>query len=276
MLREFQRFLVSSCHAEYINEAEVFRFPRGLLPVDARIVSVDDIVKAIYYLDQKWQATQDPAKKANISTAQAEIVFGFFAGLRRMEGLKMRKADYIPGNFPEVIVRANDARKLKTANATRRIPLGLMTFPFQEFLDDPQAVFLQSEAESPTAEAINGKAEDEFFLANSTDQIIIPIIHDALQTVTGDRTLHYHTLRHSFCCWTLLRRMLSELPEIPELFSQPEMDQTMDWLRQSKYFRDRLYRNSSVTNDHLWCVSTLMGHAAPPTSLSSLSMFSIC
>lgn len=269
VLREFHRFLVSACDAETINEAEVFRFPRGLLPVDARIVSVDDIFAAIYYLDQKWQATQDPTRKANIQIARAEIVFGFFAGLRRMEGLKMQKVDYIPGDLPEVIVRANEMRALKTANATRRIPLGLMTFPFQDFLDDPNAAFLDSKPEFREAQASKSDVKNELFFAAASDNTIIPIIHDALQAVTGDRTLHYHTLRHSFCCWTFLRLMLSELPEIPDLFPQPEMDQTMDWLRASKYFRDSLNRNSTVTNDHLWCVSTLMGHAAPPSSLSS-------
>jgi len=269
VLREFHRFLVSECDAETINEAEVFRFPRGLLPVDARIVSVDDIFAAIYYLDKKWQAALDPARKANIQIAQAEIVFGFFAGLRRMEGLKMQKVDYIPGHLPEVIVRANEVRALKTANATRRIPLGLMTFPFRDFLDDPNAAFLDSKSELPEGQTSKSDAKNELFFATASDNTIIPIIHDALQAVTGDRTLHYHTLRHSFCCWTFLRLMLSELPEIPDLFPQPEMDQTMDWLRASQHFRDRLYRNSTVSNDHLWCVSTLMGHAAPPSSLSS-------
>lgn len=260
VLREFHRFLVCECGAQPINEAEVFRFPRGMFPVDARIISVEDVAKALDYLDIKASNTKNLRKQKNCRIAQAEIVFGFFAGLRRMEGLGLRRIDYFGGNKAQVIVRATETRNLKTANATRRIPIGVMTHPFSKFLNYPNRICLDS-----TAPSSQGKEAALFEVAS--DDVIIPIIHDALQAVTGDRTLHYHTLRHSFCCWTLLRLMLSDLPEIPDLF--PHLEMTREFLHASKDFRKALYGNETVTNDHLWALSTLMGHSAPPVSLSN-------
>jgi integrase len=260
ILREFHRFLVAECGAHTINEAEVFRFPRGRFPVDARIVSIEDISKALEYLENKASQEKNSKKQKHYWIAQAEIVFGFFAGLRRMESLGLRRVDYLGGKRAQVIVRATETRQLKTANATRQIPLEAMTHPFPEFLTYLDRVGLEPAKKSDPV------LETALFDVAS-DNVIIPIIHEALQEVTGDRTIHYHTLRHSFCCWALLRCMLSDLPEIPDLF--PHLEQTSKFLRSSVDFRQALYGGTSVTNDHLWGLSTLLGHSSPSVSLSN-------
>lgn len=255
-LREFQRYLVSECKAQPINECEVFRFSRGLLPVDARIVSIEDISKAIDCLEKKAAGTNNPARQRNFQIAQAEIVLGFFGGLRRMEGLGLRRVDFRPGPKAEVIVRTTETRHLKTANATRRIPIALMTAPFPRFLNLLNDSFLALRKDGADLQAL--------LFDPASDDVIIPIIHDALQSVTGDGTLHYHTLRHSFCSWTLLRLMLADLPEIPDLF--PHLGMTTTWVKASAEFRRSIYGNDG--GDHLWYVSSFMGHAGPGISLS--------
>lgn len=256
-LREFQRYLVSECHGQSIDEAEVFRFSRGLLPVDARIISVDDVFKVMAHLEVKSASTESPKRRKNYQIAQAEIVLGFFGGLRRMEGLGLPRLDYQPGPDAEVIVRTTETRHLKTANATRRIPLGVMTTPFPEFLKFLDAAFRSSREGDAASQAL--------LFHPASDDVIIPIIHRALQSVTGDRKMHYHSLRHSFCNWTLLRLMLADLAEIPDLF--PHLEKTKQFLQASREFRTKIYGNAR-TGDHLWYLSSLMGHATPGMSLS--------
>ncbi len=57
-LREFYRYLRREGMAEPLNDMDVFKVPRGFLPVDATIVSIDDIAKALEYLrfepNPKW------------------------------------------------------------------------------------------------------------------------------------------------------------------------------------------------------------------------------
>lgn len=253
-LREFHRFLVSEHKVEPINESVAFRVARGLLPVDSRIISLDDCFRTVDRIDD---LCPEPMLKA---VAKAELIFGFFAGLRRMEGLGLRTVDLPGGNHCPVFVRASEERPLKTPNATRWIPMSVFTPP--ELLKSIYAWIRQP------ADCDASQKQGRALFGDISDNAVIPVIHQALQEVTQDNTMHYHVLRHSFATWTFLRLMLADLPQIPEVFRflNEHHPRTAAWLRTSKRFRTGLYGNDLVTNDHAWAVGSLLGHSSPSVS----------
>ena len=256
-LREFQRFLVANCQAAPVNEAVAFPAVRGLLPVDSRIISVDDVFNAVRYIAMEPGLTRDPL---NRSVAQREVILGFFGGLRRDEGLGLSAIDFLGGRLAAVLIRPSDGRNLKTPNATRASLLSPLIYPFSDLQKIANSMRLQGDAGHESQES-------PLLFGGASDDVIIPIIHRALQEVTGDRTMHFHVLRHSFATWTFLRLMLADLPEIPDLF--PHLPKTTEWLRTSRVFRRLLYGNELVSNDHAWAGATLLGHSSPPVSLEN-------
>lgn len=251
-LREFQRFLVATCGATPIDEAAVCSLPGGLLPVDARVVSLEDMYAAVGY------AAKEPGLgSARLRHAvQVQMILGFFAGLRRMEGLGLRICDCPGGMLFPIFVRNWKDRRLKTPNAIRWIPMGL--FAPKYFVEIVRSWVFSQMAEQ------DGSATHAKLFSRLSDDMVIPIIHKALRAVTGDDTLHFHVLRHSFGTWTFLRLALTDLEAVPVLF--PHLPETMIWLRESHTFRRELYGNATVTNDHAWATADLLGHGSPAVS----------
>jgi len=251
-LREFYRYLRREGMAEPLNDMDVFKVPRGFLPVDATIVSIDDIAKALEYLrfepNPKWS-------DRNREIARVTVLCGFFAGLRTMEGLGALRKDFPGGPLLPFRVLASDTRGLKTINATRMILMSIFMAPFQDFQKIALA-WAQSGAQSdPHASLFDGASDD----------LIICMVNEALRAVTGNDRVRYYNLRHSFACWTITRLLLSDLPYIPDLF--PHLPMTSIWLEHSQNFRRSLYGNDRVSNDHAWALSTLLGHSRPTVSL---------
>ncbi len=256
-LREFHSYLVAKRIGSPLNDASVFRVRRGFLSVDASIASVEDVFAALEYIhyepNSSWKAK---ARKA----AQRLILIGFFAGLRTMEALDAPQRDFPGGKLLPIYVLPTPERNLKTANAARKIPVSTFIRPFEhlrKIVDDWAGAPIKSGHES---------AEKPLFESIS-DDVVIPIINDALRSVTGNENLRYYSLRHSFASWTLTRLLLSQFPQIPNLF--PHLPKTTEWLMQSKQFRRELYGNDLVENDHAWAVAVLMGHSTPTVSFAS-------
>jgi hypothetical protein len=88
--------------------------------VDASILTVDDYLNIRKYLCDHWPANDHPDL---VDIAEIITVLGFRCGLRRMEVLMLRVGDFCGGERTELLVRPWALRKLKTPNATRRIPL---------------------------------------------------------------------------------------------------------------------------------------------------------
>ncbi len=243
-LREYHRHLVhDDYHAKSINEAKVFRVPSGLLPVDARVISLDDLFRAIEIIktakNPRWT---DLYRRI----ALGQIVVIFLAGLRRMEGLGLDPADVWPSPLFDIFVRENKHRGLKTPNAERRSVLSTFAYPFNELLD--YVWDLYDEAKE------RGTALD----CGISDDVIVPIIHTALSEATGDEDCHAHTLRHSAAHWMLLRLAISDSDYVPNLF--PHLPLTMRWLEASKTFRGLFYLNNdqASSNDHAWAVASTL------------------
>ena len=251
-LREYHRHLVhdEDYHAKSIDEAKAFRVPSGLLPVDARVISLDDLFRAIEII----KTAENPRwSELYRRIALGHIVVIFLGGLRRMEALGLDPADVLPGTWFEVFVRENEHRGLKTPNAERKIVLSTFAYPFNELLDYVWDLYDLAKE--------RGGALD----CGISDDVIIPIIHDALYQATGDDDCHAHTLRHSAAHWMLLRLAVSDsgLNYVPNLF--PHLPLTMRWLEASKTFRALFYLNNdqSSSNDHAWAVASTLGHSNP-------------
>jgi integrase len=253
-LREFYRHLRHEGLATPLNDMDVFTVARGYLPVDATIVSIDDVAKALEYLrfdpNPKWS-------DRNREIARVTVLCGFFAGLRTMEGLGALRKDFPGGPLLPFRVLASDTRGLKTINATRMVLMSVFMDPFQDFQKIASA-WAQSGAQiDPQASLFDGASDD----------LIISMVNEALRAVTGNDRVTYYNLRHSFACWTITRLLLSDLPYIPDLF--PHLPMTSIWLQHSNDFRHSLYGNDLVSNDHAWALSTLLGHSRPTVSLAN-------
>jgi len=245
-LRQYQRHIWNVYHAPEIDEAEVLRVAPGSDCADANVVSIDEIFKSLEYIEtsrnRKW-------KKLYRIVARGLIVMDFLGGLRRAEGLGLMPTDLLPGPFGHLLVRDNEIRTLKTENANRCIPLGVLAHPFSKLLEPVDDLF--REARRIGTDISCGMSDD----------VIVPIVHKALQTVTGLKNCHGHTLRHSAAHYAFIRLMLADLNQ-RDLF--PHLPITTAWLRFSPDLRALLLHNGqSMNNDCAWVVATIMGHSNP-------------
>jgi integrase len=245
-LREYHRHLVSRYNASPVNEAVAFHVAAGTYPVDARVISIDDLFSAIEYIKTAPNSNWTELYRC---VALGHLVLIFLGGLRRMEALGLAPQDALPSTFFHIFIRENEFRGLKTPNADRGITLATFAYPFNELLEYVWNLYDEA------------KARGGDFSCGISDDVIVPIIHQALQSATGDNECHLHTLRHSAAHWMLLRLAVSDFDHVPDLF--PHLPLTMRWLKASKRFRTLFYLNVSSSNDHAWAVAVTLGHSNP-------------
>lgn len=245
-LREYHRHLVTKYKATPLNEAVAFHVAAGPCPVDARVISIEDLFRTIDHI-QTAQNTNWTALYRRV--ALGHLVLIFLGGLRRMEALGLAPEDVSPSNFFEVFIRENQFRGSKTPNAERRIMLANFAYPFTELLDHVWNLYDEA------------KARGGNLSCGISDDVIVPIIHRALQVATGDKDCHLHTLRHSAAHWMFLRLTLGNLDHVPNLF--PHLPLTMRWLQASEMFRKLFFHNDASRGDDAWAVTSTLGHSNP-------------
>jgi len=64
----------------------------------------------------------------------------------------------------------------------------------------------------------DGTDGDCLLFENPSDDVIIPMVGEALRAVTGNERVRYYSLRHSFASWTLTRLLICDLSEIQDMF----------------------------------------------------------
>lgn len=269
-LREFHRFMVNRYPNLSLNESEIFRSYRGLFSVDARILSMDDVLQILQFLDRSTLAKNEVERKA----AKFLVVLAFSIGSRRMENFWLREIDFPSCKTLSVIFRPWGNHRLKTLNATRvgHFKAFHMPPPFEQVVVDWYEMF---DRQAGKKEQYKKEKEDKFFLRGTKTaeqsipvHVLIPIVHEAMQEVTGDSTVHLHLLRHSCASWTFVRLILSDFEKIPDLFAH--IPETNRWIKESsKPFRLALYENENVTNDHGWAISTLLGQSRPDVPMDN-------
>ncbi len=268
-LREFQEFLVGKLGAASIQDRVILGSPRKLLPVDAKIITLEQFLAARRYLRQPLHRERDAKLR---HAAEVMLILGFRCGTRRMEAHGLELSDLIDHTSPWLLVRPTETRQLKTDNSKRQLPLSSL-------MPEDELDVLYSWKQARIQESVDGGSGhcSHLFAAPIQNengvvetqplsvQKLIAILHDALRQVTGDSTLHFHHLRHSFATWTFLRLMLSDLPEIPDMF--PHLPETTVWIQEAKTFRHRLYGTAHPTRRHAMSVASLLGHSGPSVSM---------
>lgn len=184
------------------------------------------------------------------------LLLGYGCGLRRREALCLRMQDIHWDFSSELLIR----RSVKTSDSMRRVPLDCLRSDLEELLYewyqmrikecggklDPQALFF-CRYESPYE-----------LLA---EQVVFNPIESALRTVTGDATLRFHHLRHSFATWMIFRHIDSRYDSMPHPFF--EFGHYGDQCRELRCLTGHGGSNMRV----LYMVAQLCGHVSPSTTL---------
>ena len=258
-LREFHHFL----HSEYGMSplAQVAQLGGGstLHPVDANLISLDE-----YYEIRNQIRNADLELKAPELPVILELLFilGFRCGVRRMEALRLRIEDVHLLGESEILVRPYEGHGLKTTSSRRKVPLYAL-------LEEDEMQLLRDWWSQCRERQRSGFSSDALFSMPSKGwgtlqaDSIFEILHTQMRRVTGDASLRYHHLRHSFASWTFLRLKLAEHGKSCVLF--PEQPKTEAWLERSSEFKARLL--GCRNRPDLYAVARLLGHSGPGMSL---------
>lgn len=92
----------------------------SLMPVDANLVSVDEYKAALQWLGSIAVYPDEEM----IEASRVALILGFRLGLRRAESGFLRLGDFDDADY--LHVRPSKMRKLKTSNARRDLPLGVL------------------------------------------------------------------------------------------------------------------------------------------------------
>jgi hypothetical protein len=103
------------------------------------------------------------------------------------------------------------------------------------------------------------------------EPFVFPQIRKALAMVTGDSSLHFHHLRHSFACWLLIRLAgnVTRLHGAANFLDHSEFSE-----RRIQDIRSFLLGNEYLGRKGAFAVSSLLGHADLATTFSSY--FHLC
>ncbi len=265
-LRAFHHYLVKMHSVESIDEGETFASGDEDLTVDANLIVEDEYQNALAYLsDGHAVRNLRPADKLVRRIAQLILILGFRCGLRRMEVLKLQLTDLILKHPAELLIRPWEQRRLKTPNATRKMPLyALLTSgeldKFREWHAQRREECENDINPSPFLFSIPGMG-----YAFLPEGMLFPLIHDALRDATNDPTVHFHHLRHSFASWMVYALMRPPKSPVPRWLDN--WVQSKEWMSKSDQLHRDLYGNSFPTRRHLYAISRLLGHSGPEMTL---------
>ncbi len=206
--------------------------------------------------------------------AQTTLItaLSFYCGLRKNEVSHLRLIDVSGRSNPVLLVRRHKERRLKYPSSRRLLPLRTLL---------PEKWYNKLMNWVKYRDAATNKLDRKAYLfsreinANQPlpEKDIFPPIQKAIRKVTGDQTLVFHHLRHSFSNWTLIKLLVPEYPKIIDenidLFQHPDLS-----IAACTRFRGGLIptipgRSFEPTQSMLYLLSFLMGHHSPDTSIVS-------
>jgi integrase len=261
---EFHRYMmVQPRNKEPLADGTFLTGELGLAPVDANLLTIEGYNAVLIEINKHWLNGDELQ-----TIARLLVIMAFRTGLRRLEVLHCLTDDIVPGTNAEFIVRPSAMRRLKSRNARRRIPLRI--FLTEKELDDLLAwrelrlVYLKPE-----------KSGFLFGVGKSPDavpQTIIGELNQILVSVTNDKSIHFHQLRHSGAGLNWLRCFLSDFENPPDIF--PDLQETTAWLHEGRAKRSELYGHNRPTRKHTYQLAQLWGHGSPATFMQSYQHFS--
>jgi integrase len=190
------------------------------------------------------------------------VMLGFRCGLRRGECLRLRICDLQPSHDPIILIRNSRYGKTKSLAGVRKLPLKVL-------LDPDSLETLLDWREQRIVEAGSNKPDTLMFALDNHqmphENELFSSIRVAMHQVTGDKTLRFHHLRHSFANWTLIKLLRDDISwqDLP-FFRLDEFSQ-----ESCKTFRRGLLANGDQGTKHLHELARLMGHESPGVTLQS-------
>jgi len=258
-LLEFHRYMMGRHKKGPIEDSGYLRAEAGLAAIDANILTFEEYSATLDEIKNIWPSTDYPERK---QIAQVLVSLGFSSGLRRMEALRLPTLDLVLGDPVELLIRPMKTRRLKSRNAVRRIPIGLLMTEkgLRDIIEWCDARW-SDQSNTPPQFLFGNKREQ----LDVVPQTIFEQINQIMRKVTGDPTTHFHHLRHSFATWTWLRLMLADMKDPPDLF--PHLAMTTAWLQDGPKFREKIYHHGMATRKHAYLLAQLLGHGSPATSM---------
>ena len=260
-LYQFHRYIEEYHDITRIDYHSVLGAYAAPTPVDANILWVDE-----------FDRTQEAIKNSDLIQMHPDLVevvelifmLGYRCGLRRMEALRLRLIDVSGTYKPDLLVRPFLGRTLKTSSSRRKMPLyALLSEEEWKKLCAWKEKRLKQELEVEFSEYLFAVKELNFRCA--PEDLVFPIIHKAMRSVTGDQTLRYHHLRHSFASLTLLKLLAANYGAPLSLFSH--LPKQCAEIEDAKTFTENLMILPGPTRKLLYSVARLLGHSGPDISL---------
>jgi len=260
-LYQFHMFLEKHQHIVKIDYLSVLGAFSAPAPVDANLIWVDEYLGMQDAIAQSNLIEMHPDM---VDIAQLILTLGYRCGLRRMEALRLRLVDLSGSYDPELLVRPFLGRRLKTNSSRRKIPLkALLTDKELKKLLEWKTKRVHQETIKPFSDYLFAIPDKGFHCVS--EDLIFPMLHKTMRSVTGDQSLRYHHLRHSFGSLTLLKLMAADHGAPIEFFDQlPHQKQE---LSQASSFKNALIKLTGPTRKLLYAVARLLGHSGPDISL---------
>ncbi|WP_169543862.1 tyrosine-type recombinase/integrase [Sneathiella aquimaris] len=273
-LHNFHNFLVDEYAAVPLQGKGTFQGGLALAAVDANILTFDEYQKCLAAFDSDRELMLEDPKLVLI--VKLIFIIGFRCGLRRSEVFKLRLADVHLSTRTEILVRPWWGRQLKTVASNRKIPVYKLLEPNE--LDLLERFTAQQTSEWGAVYSLIHDSSDLFRNGDSplfgyvsttglvlSREVLFGHIHRVMRSVTGDESVRYHHLRHSFATWGMLRLSLAEQNEIPVLF--PKQPITQNVLERSKEFRSNVLGTEQTSRKSFYAIASILGHSGPDMSL---------
>lgn len=265
-LRDFHDWLVTRYGIEPIDFSSIDGFCHVTKKVHAKVLSPLDVDRACDLI----LASAPRSDTFEAQTAVMILKIAFYCGLRRNEVLYLRLKDLHGTTDPYLVITHHRTRHLKTDTARRQLPLKAL-LPL-ETLDELLKL--------RNSRLQNEYASDSLLFASQYNpnhpvapQWLICLIQRALRQVTGDEEIVFHTLRHSFANWSMIRIAAAEEPELLDscpVFKHPYFNHEALRRLRSHLLPDQ-EPNHDITPDRrgLYAISAMMGHSEPGITLTS-------
>jgi hypothetical protein len=203
---------------------------------------------------------QDPVRLAEL--AWLLLTLAYRCGLRRMEVLKLNLNDLQFDGRAELLVRPTAARRLKTLSATRKLPLyALLTSEELTRLEQFWNTRYAEEQKSPFSDFLFAVPARGFTFV--PQDMLFKLLHMVMREVTGDQTLRFHHLRHSFASRIFVQLAIGSASLDAVASTLPGYNISADKV---EALRDHLFGKHHLTRRIPWALCSLLGHSTPGVS----------
>jgi len=260
-LIRFHKYLVIVHKAPQIPLQELHASGEG--SVNANLLTLqefDKLVKALKGKNQKLTRT----RQMTVLIA----ILAFRCGLRKKEIRSLLIRDLDGFSNPSLWVRSNSIATNKTRASRRWLQL-------YSLLTNEERLALIAWRDSRIAECLGG-TDSLLFASVENPKLMLSsspcfsTITNLMHQVSGDKSLHFHHLRHSAANWFFLRLCggVSVMTHIDIVKHEMLSDESCDKLKREYLGGQNAGRNV------LFAVAIFLGHASPSTSACSYLHFS--